>query len=219
MKTGDLFESLDDVASGEFEHRCPPDADLLFYPRFFDTADSRKYFETLTASDVIEWRHDEIEMYGRTVPIPRLNAWYGDTDKDYSYSGIHMNPLPWIPVLTELKNRIEPVAGVEFSSVLVNLYRDGEDSVSWHSDDEPELGRNPVIASASFGAPREFQLRHKAYRRNKLPRESLLLENGSLLIMRGTTQHYWQHQLPKRSVAKVAGPRINLTFRKLTVSS
>lgn len=155
------------------------------------------------------WRHDEIFVYGRKVLQPRLTAWYGDAGARYAYSGVELAPLPWTPLLAELKARSERAAGARFNSLLMNLYRDGRDSVSWHSDAEAELGRNPVIASLSFGATRRFQLRS----RPPLPpaRHEIALGHGDLLTMRGATQHEWAHQVPK--TAARTGPRINLTFR------
>lgn len=139
---------------------------------------------------------------------PRLTAWYGDAGKDYSYSGITMQPLAWTDTLMAIKQSADKVAGVSFNSALLNLYRDGKDSMGWHRDNEKELGTNPVIASVSFGAPRRFLLRH--YTDKKLVRE-IVLTHGSLLLMRGETQHYWEHSIPK--TAKPAGSRINITFR------
>ena len=138
---------------------------------------------------------------------PRLSAWHGDPDARYAYSGIVHDPLPWLPVLLEIKARIEAALASRFNAALANLYRDGRDGMGWHSDNERELGSTPMIASASFGAVRRFALRHRASGR----RESLLLDSGSLLIMAGDSQRCWQHALPK--TAKPCGPRINLTFR------
>lgn len=183
------------------------DGDLFFYPNFFTVEESESFFFEL--DETIKWRQDLINLYGKTFPIPRLNAWYGDSDKPYTYSGIDMEPEPWTPALLEIKTAVEEVAEVEFNSVLVNKYRNGKDSVAWHSDDEPELGKNPIIASVSFGETRRFVLRHKY--REDVGKISLDLTDGSLLIMKGETQHFWQHQIPKTS-RKVA-PRINLTFR------
>jgi alkylated DNA repair dioxygenase AlkB len=141
------------------------------------------------------------------VPIPRLTAWHGEAG--YVYSGIAMQPAAWTPALLEIKRCAEHHAGQGFNSVLLNLYRDGRDSVSWHADNEPGLGRDPVIASLSLGATRRFQLKH---RRNGL-RVAIDLEHGSCLVMAGATQHHWLHQLPK--TARPVGPRVNLTFRRM----
>jgi len=147
-------------------------------------------------------------MFGKKHKIPRLQAWYADTDKDYSYSGIKLKNNDWDEKLLEIKSKIENQTQLSFNSVLANLYRDGADSNGWHSDDEKELGRNPVIASLSLGEPRFFHLRRKADRKNK---QKILLENGSLLVMKGAMQHFWQHQIAKTKKQKKA--RINLTFR------
>ena len=154
----------------------------------------------------IEWRQDTARIVGRDVALPRLTAWYGDAG--YRYSGIDNPPKPWLPLLFELKARAERLAGTTFNSVLSNLYRDGRDSMGWHSDDERSLGANPVIASLSFGAVRRFRLKHK-----KRPEHSIALElgPGSCLVMAGALQHHWRHALPKTK--KPVGPRVNLTFR------
>ncbi len=183
------------------------DGDLVFYPNFFTVEESDRFFFELEKT--IKWRQDSITLYGKTFPIPRENAWYGDSDKPYTYSGIDMEPEPWTPTLLEIKTAVEEVAEVEFNSVLANKYRNGKDSVAWHSDDEPELGKNPIIASVSFGETRRFVLRHKY--REDVGKVNLDLTDGSLLIMKGETQHFWQHQIPKTS--RNVGRRINLTFR------
>jgi alkylated DNA repair dioxygenase AlkB len=183
-----------------------PNADIILYPSVFDKPESDRLLAELTQT--IQWRQDWITIYGRSLPQPRLTAWYGDPGKSYTYSGITMNPAPWTPTLLTLKAKVDALAGVTFNSVLLNLYRDGTDSMGWHSDDEPELGTNPVIGSLSLGETRRFMLRHRF---EKGLKHQLELTSGSFLLMRGTTQRYWQHQVPKtrRSVL----PRINLTFR------
>ncbi len=183
-----------------------PDADLVFYPALLHGQDSDRVLTELTGA--IAWRQDWITIYGRSLPQPRLTAWYGDVGKSYTYSGITMNPSPWTPRLLDLKATVEAVAGVAFNSVLLNLYRDGNDSMGWHSDDEPELGPNPVIGSLSLGGTRRLVLRHRF---EKGLKHQLELTSGSFLLMRGTTQHYWQHQVPKTK--RPVLPRINLTFR------
>jgi alkylated DNA repair dioxygenase AlkB len=160
---------------------------------------------------VTDWRQEIATVMGRRVPIPRLTAWHGAAA--YVYSGIKMAPAPWNPPLLEIKAVAEICAGRAFNSVLLNLYRDGRDSVSWHADNEPGLGRNPVIASVSLGAPRCFQMKH----RTADHRLALELPAGSCLVMAGGTQHHWLHQVPKS--ARPVGPRINLTFRAMTVSA
>jgi len=153
-----------------------------------------------------QWSQDGIVMGGRRVLIPRLQAWYGDAA--YRYSGLKMTPLAWMAVLLEIKRSVEMLSETRFNSVLLNLYRDGNDSVGWHSDDEPELGEAPIIASVSLGASRDFSLRQKKPGADKL---KLRLNSGDLLMMSGQFQHNWQHQLPKTQVP--VGERINLTFR------
>lgn len=181
-----------------------PDGDVVLHERFFTAADSARLFDALRGE--VAWSQETIRIHGRWNPIPRLSAWFGDAP--YTYSGITMDPLPWTPAMAEVKAAIEPAAGTVFNSALANLYRDGNDSVSWHSDDEPELGPEPVIASVSFGATRTFKLRH---RRDASLRQDVVLTDGSLLVMRGDTQRCWHHAVTKS--ARVTDPRINLTFR------
>ena len=185
-----------------------PDADLHYHPQFFTKESSDRLL--LNLKDKIAWTQNTIRFYGKESLVPRLEAWYGDPGKSYAYSGIHMTPKPWTPELLTIKQAIEQVAGVEFNSVLINYYRDGKDRVAWHSDDEKELGQNPVIGSVSLGAERKFKLRHKQYKSNGLKHE-ILLRHGSFLLMQGSTQHHWMHEIPR--TAKPIGPRINLTFR------
>lgn len=155
----------------------------------------------------IAWRQDQITLYGKTHPIPRLQAWYADHGLSYTYSKIKLEALPFSQNLQKIRSEVEALSGAKFNSVLCNLYRDGRDKNGWHRDDEKELGKNPTIASVSFGAIRTFALRHRQTRE----RLDLLLPSGSLLIMRGTCQHDWEHQLV--ATKKPVGERINLTFR------
>lgn len=182
-----------------------PDGDVLLYPLTFP--DHNSLFQTLLATT--PWQQHVPTLYGRPTAAPRLSAWYGDKGAIYSYSGLRLEPLPWNKTLLTIKRRLDNLANVSFNSVLMNLYRDGQDSMGWHSDAEPELGRNPVIASVSLGATRRFRFQHK--KRDICL--SLDLETGSTLIMKGATQHYWRHSLPK--TRKAVGPRINLTFRRI----
>lgn len=182
-----------------------PNSDITYYPDFFDEFDSVYFYRKL--ENDIKWETKTLNFSGREVQIPRLTAWYGDAP--YTYSGLRLEPNAWTSTLLSLKSAVEERAVHSFNSVLLNLYRDGQDSVSWHSDDEKELGKNPVIASVSFGATRDFKLKHK-YQDYK---ESISLTSGSLLIMRGETQHYWQHSISKTT--KKLEPRINLTFRTI----
>lgn len=184
-----------------------PDGEVIIYQNFFAESESDRFFKELRNN--LNWQQDKIKIFGKEVDLPRLTAWYGDEGKSYKYSGITMNPNAWIPALLAIKEKIEKVVELDFNSVLANLYRDGKDYVSWHSDDEKELGNNPIIASVSFGATRRFKLRHKSNK--NLGTVEITLTNGSLLIMKGSTQHFWKHQVPKTS--KVRKERINLTFR------
>lgn len=183
-----------------------PDADIILYPSLLNEPERDHLLTELTQT--INWRQDSITIYGRSLPQPRLTAWYGDPGKSYTYSGITMQPAIWTPTLLELKAKVDVLAGIVFNSVLLNLYRNGNDSMGWHSDDEPELGANPVIGSLSLGGTRRFMLRHRFQRGLK---HELELKSGSFLLMQGTTQHYWQHQVPK--TRRPVLPRINLTFR------
>jgi alkylated DNA repair dioxygenase AlkB len=189
-----------------FEQLSMPDADVLIDRTFIPSAEGESLLADLTAN--IAWEQKPIYFMGKEVLQPRLTAWYGDEGKSYTYSGLTVQPMPWTPTLLKMKAQVEAAAGITFNSVLLNRYRTGQDSVGWHSDDEPELGTNPVIASVSLGAARNFQFKHKHNPDLKLTIE---LTNGTLLLMRGTTQQFWKHQIPKTT--KVLGPRINLTFR------
>jgi len=181
--------------------------EYIYLPNFFEKTESNRYFQVLR-NNVI-WEQKSMSMYGKQVLSPRLMAWYGTNNKTYSFSGITLSPHSWTKELLEIKNKIKPIAKTCFNSVLLNLYRNGNDSVSWHTDAEKELGINPIIASVSFGATRKFQLKH-LHTKEKI---ELKLTHGSLLIMQGELQHFWQHQIPKTS-QKVT-ERINLTFRTI----
>jgi len=183
-----------------------PDAEIIYYPQFFDKEQADIIFAELLQE--IPWQQDEIRVYGKIHPQPRLTALFGNEGKSYSYSNITMQPHPWNLLLQKLKTEIETIAAVNFTTVLLNQYRNGKDSNGWHADNEKELGMNPIIASLSFGAERTFQLKHNL---DKDQKKSIILEHGSLLLMKGTTQHFWKHQIPK--TAKLIGPRVNLTFR------
>jgi alkylated DNA repair dioxygenase AlkB len=158
----------------------------------------------------IDWQQETLFLYGRSVLVPRLVAWYGDEQAAYRYSGRSHIPLPWTKELLHLREMLEDRLQVEFNAVLLNLYRHGNDSMSWHADDEAELGEKPLIASISLGAERDFQLRHRNAPGLKI---SISLPHGSLLVMQNGCQSNWQHQLPKRKRCKEA--RVNLTFRKI----
>ena len=157
------------------------------------------------------WRQDHALMFGRRVALPRLTAWYGDPGAGYSYSGISMQPTPWTSLLAQLRTRAEELAGVDFNSALLNYYRDGRDSVGWHADNEPELGRDPVIASLSLGATRRFEFRRRPPASPNT--RTIELQHGSCLVMAGAVQHHWQHRLPRS--ARIDRPRVNITFRRI----
>ena len=161
--------------------------------------------------DEVPWRAEHIVVWGRTYPQPRLIAWYGDAGMNYTYSGLQLTPLPWTETLLDIKSRVQAVARTDFNSVLLNYYRDHRDSMGLHSDDEPELGEQPILASLSLGEERIFILKHK--RDKVLKPVRLKLASGSLLVMKGDTQRYWKHGIDKE--ARPCGPRVNLTFRSI----
>lgn len=179
----------------------------LYYDRFFfNNIEANKYFNLLKKE--IQWRQDNIKIFGKIYPQPRLTALYANNNKSYSYSNIKMHPITFTPTLFDIKSKIEKRLNSQFTSCLLNLYRNGQDSNGWHADNEKELGLNPVIASLSLGAERVFHMKHRNDKKEKL---KINLTNGSLLVMRGKTQHHWLHQIPK--TRKKVEERINLTFR------
>jgi len=185
-----------------------PDADVRYMPRWIahDAADA--LFVALR--DGVAWERHRIRLFGRDVDAPRLSCWIGDAEATYTYSRMRYLPHPWPGALLGIRDRLREECGVEFNGVLANLYRDGNDGMGWHSDDEPELGARPLIASLSLGTARRFALRH---RDDATCRLDIELAHGSLLLMGGATQAHYRHALPK--TAHRAGPRINLTFRRL----
>ena len=199
------MQDLLTTSEGQILHLI--DAELHFWPR---VELGNRYEELL--DELIEstpWRQEQITVYGKPYLQPRLSAWFGDCT--YRISGITLQPAPWTPTLLKLRQRVEALADHKFNSVLLNYYRDGNDSMGLHSDDERDLGREPVIASLSLGETRHFTLRHRT--RKDLKPLKLALPSGSLLIMRGQTQRHWRHGIAKSRQA--CGPRINLTFRKV----
>lgn len=185
-----------------------PHAELIYIPNFISRQRADYYFEHLKSN--VNWQQDDITVYGKTYKQPRLTALYAENKNSYSYSNIIMYPKPFTSELLEMKQNIENVAHHKFTTALINLYRDGNDSNGWHADNEKELGENPVIASLSLGEVRPFHFKHRVL---KEERHKLLLEHGSLLIMKGEMQHYWLHQIAKTK--KKIGERINLTFRTI----
>jgi alkylated DNA repair dioxygenase AlkB len=193
-----------------FAHSCDalPTPDVDWYPDWLPPADAAHALTRLV--EEVEWRQDMMGTPAGRVPLPRLTAWQGEPDAVYVYSGIRNVPQPWTPTVAELKAAAESVCDARFNSVLINRYRSGTDSMGWHADREPELGAQPVIASVSLGVARTFDLRH-----NKTGVvQSFSLKGGSLLVMKGNTQADWRHRVPKEP--RVAGERINLTFRWVT---
>lgn len=189
-----------------------PDANIRLFPHFLNPDMAAQLFQVF--SNKVPWRHDPIKVFGKTYMQPRLTSLHGTTNQGYGYANIRMQAQPMMPELNDILQRIAKIDNSDFNIVLLNLYRDGNDSNGWHADNEKELGQNPVIASVSLGAPRLFKLKH---RYDKNLKHQLLLESGSLLLMSGATQHYWLHQVPKTK--KQVGPRINLTFRKVLDSA
>ncbi len=183
-----------------------PNAEVIFYPGLFQPPESDQLFTDLL--NQIEWKHEPIKIFGKSVLQPRLTAYYGT--KAYTYSQVTMQPLPWNAPLLQIKQKIEPLVDTQFNGVLLNLYRDGQDYMGWHSDDEKELAKGAVIGSLSLGETRRFIFRRRDDRQVKF---ELNLSDGDFLVMKGDTQKFWQHHVPK--MAKSTQPRINLTFRVL----
>lgn len=182
----------------------PRDGSAVLFDAVVSTSEGNTVLGALI--DELAWREETVTLFGRTMPVPRLTAWYGDWA--YRYSGITHIPAALPASFGRLRNVAETVAGTPFNGVLANLYRDGTDSMGWHSDDEPELGPEPVIASISLGATRRFHLKHRDGSGDLV---SLDLAHGSCLVMSGSCQENWRHQVPKTK--KQVTPRVNLTFR------
>lgn len=185
----------------------PSNGAIFYTTEFFSKTDSDQILDQLLRQT--QWRQESVRVFGKTVKQPRLIAWQGDKGLQYTYSNLHMSATQWTPLLQCLREKVEKHVGATFNGVLLNYYRNGADSMGWHSDNENELGINPIIASLSFGAARDFFLKNKSNNE----KVKIELQTGSLLVMQGETQTYWQHSLPKR--LKVKEPRINLTFRAI----
>ena len=194
--------------SGEKTVYNLPNAELIYIERFYAPEMANHYFDHLRQN--VKWQQDDIKVFGKTYKQPRLTALYANNENPYSYSGITMRPNPFTPELFAIKTDIEHEVKHQFTSVLLNLYRDGNDSNGWHADNEKELGTNPIIASVSFGEVRPFHFKH---RHLKDQRHKIDLHHGSLLIMKGEMQIYWLHQIAKTK--RDIGERINLTFRRI----
>ena len=185
----------------------PYDGTVNYYGKLWTHEEADSYFNQLL--ETIEWRNDEVILFGKRIVTQRKVAWYGDEPFEYSYSNTTKKALPWTKVLFELKTIIEKESGETFNSCLLNLYHSGDEGMGWHSDAEPDLKKNGAIASLSFGAERKFAFKHKVSKE----KVDLFLEHGSLLIMKDTTQRFWLHTLPKSK--KIITPRVNLTFRSI----
>ena len=199
----DLFSNETDRPS----NLLPKDGTVHYYGKVLTDQESNHYFDCLMHT--IEWKNDEVFIYGKHITTKRKVAWYGDTDFEYTYSKITKRALPWTPELVALKSLIEAKTGETFNSCLLNLYHSGEEGMAWHSDAEKDLKKDSAIGSLSFGAERKFALKHRATKETV----SLVLAHGSLLIMKDTTQTHWLHRLPPTKL--VTRPRINLTFRAI----
>lgn len=187
----------------------PRDGTVNYFGPILSPAETRRFYETLLRE--IPWKHDEAVIFGKRIVTARRVAWYGDSNFSYTYSGTTKQALVWSATLAELKAIVENLTGTAFNSCLLNLYHNGNEGMAWHSDDEKSLGKDSTIASISLGAEREFRLKHK----RTDDKVSVLLESGSLLVMKGTTQTHWLHSIPKSK--KIKAQRINLTFRTMVV--
>ncbi|HEU0137067.1 MAG TPA: alpha-ketoglutarate-dependent dioxygenase AlkB [Flavobacterium sp.] len=184
----------------------PYDGETLYFGKVLTLDQAQHYYDILMAT--IRWKHDEAVIFGKHIITKRKVAWYGEAGFEYTYSNTTKSAIEWTHELLELKRIVEKISGTTFNSCLLNLYHDGDEGVSWHSDNEKALGTNTIIASISLGAERKFMFKHK----NTKETIPVFLENGSLLVMQGETQQHWLHSIPKTK--KISTPRINLTFRK-----
>jgi len=199
----DLFSDAGDTA----KNILPYDGTVNYYGRLFTSREADHYKECLLGN--IEWKNDEAVIFGKKIVTKRKVAWYGSMDFEYTYSNTTKKALPWTKELLELKTIVEQKTGETFNSCLLNLYHNGDEGMAWHSDGEKDLKKNGAIGSLSFGAERRFSFRHKQTRQTV----SLVLEHGSLLVMKDVTQTYWLHRLPPTKL--VTKPRVNLTFRTI----
>lgn len=199
----DLFDDIEPLPINILKQ----DGVVDYYGHLLSIADADDYFKTLF--NTIEWKNDEVMIFGKRIVTKRKAAWYGDQAFEYTYSNTTKKALPWTQALKELKRLVEQQTEESYNSCLLNLYHDGSEGMTWHSDDEDDLKKNGAIASLSLGAERKFSFKHKKTKQSC----SINLENGSLIVMKGRTQHYWLHCVPKTK--KVTEPRINLTFRTI----
>jgi alkylated DNA repair dioxygenase AlkB len=203
----DLFNNIID----EKTNLLPKDGTVNYYGKLFDQKEADHYFQMLLAN--IDWHNDEAIIFGKKVITKRKVAWYGDKPFQYTYSKITKLALPWTNKLLQIKSFTEERTGETFNSCLLNLYHTGEEGMAWHSDGETDLKKNGTIASLSFGAERKFAFKHKQSKE----KVELVLEHGSLLIMKGTTQDHWLHRLPPTK--QISKARVNLTFRTIVQNS
>ncbi|AZR32417.1 alpha-ketoglutarate-dependent dioxygenase AlkB family protein [Xanthomonas vasicola] len=187
-----------------------PEAEIHWWRGWLPPVQADALMQALLAQ--AQWEVHRIRLFGRMVDSPRLSSWIGEPEASYRYSGIRFSPQPWLAVLQPVRTRLEDETSYQFNSVLVNRYRSGSDAMGWHSDDEPELGAQPLIASLSLGATRRFAFKH---RDDAAVKQALELGRGDLLLMGGDTQRHYKHALPR--TAKPVGERINLTFRQIAV--
>ena len=201
----DLFSS----GSDENTNLLPKDGIVNYYGKVFSNPDANQYLESLL--NTIEWKNDEAVIFGKRIITKRKVAWYGDIDFEYTYSNTTKLALPWTKELLELKAVTEKRAGEKFNSCLLNLYHNGNEGMAWHSDAEKDLKQNGAIGSLTFGAERKFSFKHKQTKETV----SVVLEHGSLLVMKGLCQTYWLHRLPPTKL--ITKPRVNLTFRTIVL--
>lgn len=202
QKTPKIFDDL------KVESFSLPGGNLTYFPNAFSCLEADNYLKLLL--NEVEWTQPTLKIFGRTVQQPRLSAWYADNKIPYTYSRFTQYGLPWKSNILKVKEKTQKITRFNFNSALLNYYRDGRDSMGWHSDNEPELGESPIVASISFGEARMFNLKNRA---DKTLKKSIQLDHGSILLMSGDTQNNWLHQISKS--AKNMGPRINITFRRV----
>ncbi|MFD2600939.1 alpha-ketoglutarate-dependent dioxygenase AlkB family protein [Flavobacterium suzhouense] len=200
----DLFNNDNEI------NLLPYDGEVIYYGHILSESEAWHYYNILL--NEIAWQNDEAIIFGKRIITKRKVAWYGNENYSYTYSGTTKTALPWTKALMELKELTEKKCGSKFNSCLLNLYHDGDEGMAWHSDDEKSLGRNTVIGSLSFGAVRKFSFKHKGTSQ----KIDTILDNGSLLVMKGETQTNWLHRLPPST--KIKHPRINLTFRTIVTN-
>jgi alkylated DNA repair dioxygenase AlkB len=201
----ELFDNITDST----KNLLPKDGTVNYFGKIFSFTDADDYLNSLLNN--IEWKNDEAVIFGKLITTKRKVAWYGDVAFEYTYSNRTKKALPWTKELKDLKLKIEAETGETFNSCLLNLYNSGEEGMAWHSDGEKDLKKNGAIGSLSFGAARKFSFKHKTTKETV----SVLLEHGSLLVMKGITQTHWLHRLPPTK--KTLKPRVNLTFRTIVL--